>query len=681
MVEQSSHGTPDGPSGSGTTGETAGAGALRTAAAAGEPGAYRAYAEHLTGQGLLDEALPWWARAADAGDAHASRTLAICHKDRGDFTEAERWYRTAAERDGGCAFGLARLLDESGDSTGAEEWYGRGAALGSVECTTNGAVMLAARGEWDTALERLAEASDAGDHVATRTREVIREILADLDGWREDLAGAEAEGDPEAAYDALRELLDPDRKGMFDAYPRMVTEAEELFARAAAVGSAKARVDQAIFTARDPDRFDEARALVELAHQEGYDGAAYVLGVWFEERGDLTAAERWYRTAHEADGGHGWACFNLGMLCKRQRRLDEAERWFRATGIDEESWDPFDEGEERIVRALEDVAAIRADPERRPSAAWQERLPGLRARAEAEEAGPDDWFDYADALDRLYRFPEAAEWYRRAGTPRALLDLGRMLHEAGGAKGTLMVPYYEPAAAEGDAGAAYEIARIHDEDGDRRAAEIWFHRAAGLGHGRAAWQIGWTSQERGGDPQNAERWFVRAARTGLVPPAFLAGRSMVRRGAPAEAEPLLRTACDGDHAEAPYWLGKALRALDRAEEAEPWLRRAVENHPRVLRQYGGLERLGVPDPRLDLAELLIGLGRDEDAREALDGVFADAPGHRTAHRLAGGIARRRGDLEAAEKHFEEAVGHDPDGSARLSLDEVRDLLKRVTHQH
>ncbi|MBL1098121.1 tetratricopeptide repeat protein [Streptomyces coffeae] len=678
MVEHSSHGTPGGTTPD-TPGETAEAAALRTAAAAGEPGAYRAYAEHLTGQGLLDEALPWWARAADAGDPHASRTLAICHKDRGDFAEAERWYRTAAERDGGCAFGLARLLEESGDTAGAEEWYGRGAELGSVQCKTNGAVMLAARGEWDTALERLAEASDEGDDVAVRTRAVIEEILGGLEDWREGLAAAEAQGDPEAAYDALRELLDPDREGMYDAYPRMVAEAEALYARAAAVGSAKALVDQAIFIARDPGRFDEARALVERSHERGYDGAAYVLGVWFEERGDLRAAEQWYRTAHEADGGHLWACFNLGMLCKRQRRLDEAERWFRATGVDEDAWDPFDEGQERIVRALKDVAAIRADPERQPSAAWQERLPALRARA--EEGGPDDCFAYADALDRLYRFPEAAEWYRTAGTPRALLDLGRMLYEGGGAKGTLMAPYYEPAAAEGDAEAAYDIGVIHDKAGDQRTAEIWFHRAAGLGHGRAAWQLGWTSQERGGDPQNAERWFVRAARTGLVPPAFLAGRSMVRRGAHAEAEPLLRTACDGDHLEAPHWLAKALRGLDRAAEAEPWLRRAVENHPRVLRQYDALARLGVDDPRLDLAEVLIGLDRDEEAGEVLADVFADAPGHRRAHRLAGDIARRRGDLEAAEKHFEEAVEHDPDGSARMSLDEIRALLKQITHQH
>ncbi|MEU7370012.1 sel1 repeat family protein [Streptomyces hygroscopicus] len=568
---------------------------LRAAAAAGKPGAYRAYAELLTGRGRLDEALPWWARAADAGDADASRTLAICHKDRGEFAEAERWYRTAADRDGGCAFGLARLLQEAGDAAGAEKWYERGAALGSVECKTNGAVMLAARGAWDTALERLAEASAEGDETAARARRVIQDMLRDLARWREALARAEAEGDPEEAYEALRELLDPDRKAMFERYPRMVAEAEALYAGAAAVGSAKALVDQALFIARDPSRWDEARALVERAHGLGYDGAAYVLGVWAEENGELRTAEEWYRTADEADDGHIWARFNLGVLCVRQRRLDEAERWLRATGVDEESRDPFDEGEERIITALESIAAIRADPERMPPAEWAERLPGLRARA--EEGGPDDWYAYADALMRLYRLPEAAEWYRKAGTPRALLALGRMLYEGGGAKGVRMVPYYEPAAAEGDAGAAYDIGRIHDEAGDRRTAQIWFRRAADLGHGRAAWWLGWTSEERGGDPQHAERWYVRAARSGLVPPAFLAGRSMVRRGACAEAEPLLRIACEGDHEEAPYWLAQALRGLGRTEEAQRWLRVAAETYPDLLRRYGDMARLAVPDPR------------------------------------------------------------------------------------
>ncbi|MFD7505571.1 tetratricopeptide repeat protein [Streptomyces sp. NPDC059850] len=621
MVDHPSHGTSgaapaETPGDSRENGERRDEAAeLRAAAAAGEPGAYRSYAELLTERGQLDEALPWWARAADAGDADASRTLAVCHQRRGDFAEAERWYRTAADRDGGCALGLARLLQEAGDPAGAEEWYGRGAALGSVACKTDGAVMLAARGEWDTALELLAEASAEGDDVATRTRKVIEDLLDELAGWRDALASAEAAGDPDAAYEALRALLDPERQGMYDTCPHLVAEAEALYARAAAVGSVKALVDQAIFTARDSARSDEARALVERAHERGYDGAAFVLGVWAEERGELRAAETWYRTADDADGGHFWACYNLGVLCTRQRRLDEAEEWLLSTGIDPENWDPFSESEDRVIRALEDVAAIRADPTRQGSAQWRDRLPALRASA--ADGGPDAWYAYAEALDHIHRLPEAAEWYRKAGTPRALLALGRMLHRSGGAKGTFVIPYYEPAAGEGDASAAYDIGRVHEDAGDRRTAEIWFHRAAGLGHGGAAWWLGRTSEERGGDPQQAERWYVRAARTGLVPPAFLAGRSMVRRGAHADAVPLLYAAHDGGHAEAAYWLAKAVRGLGRPEEAERWLRTAAERHPRLLREYGPMARHALPDPRHELAEVLVELGRDEAAAEVL----------------------------------------------------------------
>ena len=638
MVDHPSHGTSGAASGDAPGDHRDVAAELRAAAAAGEPGAYRSYAELLTERGQLDEALPWWARAADAGDADASRTLAICHQDRGDFAEAERWYRTAADRDGGCAFGLARLLQEAGDPAGAEEWYGRGAALGSVACATSGAMMLAARGEWNTALERLAEASAEGDDVATRTRKVIEDLLAELAGWRDALAAAEAAGDPEAAYEALRALLDPERAG---DVRRLSAPGRR--GRGAVRPRRRDRQRQGpgrpghLRLPRRPRR-DEAHALVERAHELGYDGAAFVLGVWAEERGELRAAETWYRTADDAGGGHFWACYNLGVLCTRQRRLDEAEEWLLSTGIDPEHWDPFSESEERVIRALEDVAAIRADPRRQGSAQWRDRLPGLRAHA--RDGGPDAWYAYAEALDHIHRLPEAAEWYRKAGTPRALLALGRMLYRAGGAKGTLMVPYYEPAAGAGDASAAYDIGRIHDEAGDRRTAEIWFHRAARLGHGGAAWWLGRTSEERGGDPQQAERWYVRAARTGLVPPAFLAGRSMVRRGAHADAVPLLHTAHDGGHAEAAYWLAKAERGLGqpgggRTVAADG--RRTPSAGPARLRRHGPA---GPPDPRRELAEVLVGTGPRRGGGRGADGGLADQPGHRTAHRLVAAIVGR-----------------------------------------
>ncbi|GAA2083511.1 tetratricopeptide repeat protein [Streptomyces albiaxialis] len=643
----------------------------------GREGASRAYAEFLTKDGRMDEALVRWADAAAQGDDDAARTLAICHKDRGEFDEAERWYRTAAGRDGGCAFGLATLLKEAGDLDGAEEWYARGAELGSVECLTNGAVLRAARhGEWDEARARLDEAYERGDRVAARSRHLVGTIREDLERWSDALAEAEAAGDPEAAREALSDLDDPEYAGMYDAYPATVGEAEALYARAAAVGSREALVDRAILVARDPARWDEARELAVRAHGLGYGGAAYVLGVWHEERGELREAEEWYRTAAEPEDGHVWARFNLGVLCLRQRRMDEAERWFRATGVSEDDHDPFDEDEERIVRQLRRVAELRGDPEKMPDPELEARLPELRAAA--EEGGPEERFAYADALERLYRLPEAADWYRASGTPRALRDLGVMLEGLGGAKSAHVLPYLERAAEAGSAEAAYDVASIHDERKDARAAQIWFRRAAELGHARGGWHLGWLSEQRGGDPQFAERWYVHAAERGLARPAYLAGASMARHGRYEEAERWLTTAWEQDVPDAAYHLGRVMSALGRTTEAEEWLRRAVERRGDFGRDAGSLSRT---DPRPELAELLVGQERDEEALPVVEDILREFPGHLSGNRCAGLLARRRGDLEAAERHFAKIEDRDKDGSTGMTLKEIRELLREVNSGH
>ncbi|MET9448975.1 sel1 repeat family protein [Streptomyces cinerochromogenes] len=670
MREQASSRTQNADAG---TGE-----AELAAAQAGRPGAAREYAEHLTGKGQVDEALSWWEKAAvEEGDGEAARTLAIVHKDRWDFEEAERWYRMAADRDGGCAFGLATLLKEAGDQTGAQEWYARGAELGSLECVTNGAVMLAGQGRWEEALARLGEACERGDRKAFQARHIIERILDDLERWGDALAAAERDGDPEAAYDALSDLRDPEYQGMFDAYPSTVGAAEALYARAAALGSAQALVDQAILVERDASRWPEARALAERSHELGYAGAAFVLGIWWEERGELREAEKWFRAADE-NGGHDLACLRLGVLCKRQRRLDEAEEWLRRTGVDEENYDSFNSVQELIVDTLKEIAELRTKSGNSADAERHARLPGLRANAEADGADPEDMFAYADALHGLRRLPEAAEWYRRAGTTRASLALGRMQHQLGGAKGTYMLPLYEPAAAAGDAEAAYDIAEIHSEAGDKRSAGLWYHRAAQLGHGRAAWHVGWISEERRGDPQFAERWYVRAAETGLARPAYLAGMSMVRYGRYAEAERWLVMAWEQGIVEASYYLGRALRGLGREEEAVGWLRRAVERYAEFERERYGFNRL---DPRPELADLLMELEQDEEAADVVAKILQEYPGHLRGNRYAGILARRRGDLETAAKHFEEIADRDGDGRVGLALREIRELLAQVSHPH
>ncbi|MFI6940942.1 sel1 repeat family protein [Streptomyces sp. NPDC050418] len=650
---------------------------LASAAVAGREGAYRAYASFLAEHGRMDDALPWWVRAAEDGDADAARTLAICHKDRWEFDAAERWYRSAADRDGGCAFGLATLLKEAGDLDGAREWYARGAELGHLPSLTNGAVLRAARdGEYAEARAQLADAYERGDRKAGSSGQVVEDIIDYLELWGDALARAEADGDAEAAFEALSPLRDPENAGMFTYYPSTIRAAEALYARAAAVGSDKALVEQAILVARDRERFEEARALAVQAHERGYSGAAYVLGVWAFERGDHRAAEEWLLTAAQAPGGHDYARFHLGLIGILQRRLDEAEQWVRPAGIDEGEEDPDGARPEMFVSQLEEIAQIRADTETLPDPELLARLPELEAAAES--GGPDECFAYADALERVYRLPEAADWYRRSGTPRALLDLGRMLQSCQ-ADETLLVPYFEPAAEAGDAGAAYSIAVIHADAKDERARGIWTLKAAELGHARAAWGVGWTSEERGGDPQFAERWYMKAAEGGLARPAFLAGRSMVRWGRYAESERWLEQAWEADIPEAAYHLGRALRRLDRTAEAERWLRLAVERAGDFDPPRGALDRRA--DPRPELAELLVEAERDEEAAPVVADLLADYPGHLTGNRLAGELARRRGDLAAAEQHWARIEERDTDPGTRIGLREIRELLARVSHEH
>ncbi|MGW0712928.1 tetratricopeptide repeat protein [Streptomyces sp. NPDC002643] len=650
------------------------------AAEAGRPGAARTYAELLTEQGLVDEALPWWEKAAvEEGDADAARALAEVHRGRWEFEEAERWYRTAAQRDGGCAFGLASLLEEAGDTAGAEEWYARGAELGSLESLTQGAVLLALRGEWDEAQERLQDAYDRGHHDAGHTLNTIDNITSELYRWECALDDAEAEEDVEAAEEVMGELLDEENEEMFDCSPFMAREAEALCARAVALGSTSALVDQAVFVARDPARRPEARALAERAHELGYSGAAYVLGVWCEERGELREAERWYRAAAESDSGHDAAFANLGLLCERQHRFEEAERWLRRTGADENSdFDPWDSTEELVVRALKDIVEARNAPESPADRELREQLPELRAAAETE--GPEEMFAYADALDRLHRLPEAAEWYRRIGTPRALLALGRMLHQRGGAKGAYLIPLYEPAAEEGDASAAYDIGEIHDPAEDRRAAGLWFLKAARLGHGRAAWALAWMAEQRGGDPQFAERWYLRAAESGLARPAYLAGVSMVRHGRHAQAEPCLRSAWDKGVAEASYQLGLAARALGRADEAVEWLRRAVERRADFTPEQDGLD-MSRFDARPELIALLAESGRDEEATAVVTDLLEESPYHLVGNRLAVVLARRREDTETVERCLEKIAEWPQARKVGETLEEIQDFLRRVSHPH
>ncbi|MFF5213261.1 tetratricopeptide repeat protein [Streptosporangium sp. NPDC000396] len=537
---------------------------LVAAAHAGDRETARRLTSAFVFGGHIDEGIPYWERAAAAGDAFSAFTLARYRKIRGDRTAAERLYRGAAETDAGCAYGLGVLLKENADPEAAR-WFRRGWELGGLDCKIELGKLLAYEGRLDEAPKFLMSDVDLGDIAVFRWVELFEGIRDDFDLVAADLAAAEEEGDPEAAADALYPLSEMENH--FRDYPGLLDEAEGYYRRAAALGSATALVNHAIRVeeVRTRDRWPEARELLLRAHERGYAGAAYVLGVLHEQRGDLAEAERWYTDA--ATAGHMSAQWNLGNLCRRQRRLDEAELWFRKA----------EENGDDVADQLASVTRLREEGDVPPDRDLR-RLPELRERAEA-------------------------------GDVRAGYAYGRMLHDWGGASARHMTAWFRPAAEAGDAEAAFELGELHKELREPEARDFWHRRAAELGHHEACYVMGLLSDHHK-DWQESERWYLRSAENGGGLASMFAGKLKAQRGAYAEAEPLLRQAWEKGR-ERPYgveaagYYGMVLHRLGRSAEAVPPLRTAAERWPEVRRRYDpdDLELLTrMVDPAKELAE-------------------------------------------------------------------------------
>ena len=99
---------------------------------------------YRTGQGVVRddaEALRWWRKAADLGDANAMNQIGGAYRDgRGigrDYIEAMRWFRSSAERGNMHAMTAIGFLYQHGlgvnlDYVEAIHWYRKAAALGDV---------------------------------------------------------------------------------------------------------------------------------------------------------------------------------------------------------------------------------------------------------------------------------------------------------------------------------------------------------------------------------------------------------------------------------------------------------------------------------------------------------------------------------------------------------------------
>ncbi|MFE1315228.1 sel1 repeat family protein [Streptomyces sp. NPDC058755] len=546
--------------------------ALVAAALAGDAETARRHTDFFVLGRRVDEGIPYWERAVEAGDAFSAYTLARYRKIRGDRLEAERLYRLAADRHSGCAYGLAVLLKENGDPE-ATRWFQKGWDMGRLDCKIELGKLLAAEGKPAEAAEFLMKGVDIGDIAVFRWVQLFEHIRETFDRIAEDLDAAEAAEDGEAAREAVAPLKEMDRE--FKDCPGLTVEAEEYFRRAGRLSPA-VLVEHAVFIERRhaDDRLPEVRELLLRAHATGYTHATFVLGLFNEERGDLAEAEHWYTLA--AAEGHEPARQMLSDLCCQQRRLDEAEAWL---------------GE--------------LDPEDEPVADLLARIARLRE---------EDGVPHEQDLRRLPELRERAE----AGDVQASYAYGRMLYQWTAAAARWMVRWYEPAALAGDAAAAADLGRLCADLGEPVRRDHWKRIAAEAGDHDACSGMGWLSDYHK-DYQEAERWYVRAAADNTPLHAMFAGKAIAQRGGYEEAEPYLRKAWEEGQGkafatEAAGYYGLVLNRIGRHAEARELLRVAAENWWEDVRsRYNSddldmLSRMLDPEDELAAAEEALAAG-------------------------------------------------------------------------
>ncbi|WP_299039828.1 tetratricopeptide repeat protein [uncultured Pseudokineococcus sp.] len=354
--------------------------------------------------------------------------------------------------------------------------------------------------------------------------------------------------------------------------------------------------------------------------------AAFNLGLFFTERGELGRAEAAYREAMHS--GHvdvaPTAAVNLGVLLKDQAELKRAE------------------------------------------AAFQEAMDSGHANAAAMAAfNLGVLFEEQDELERAEAaFREAVDSEDSKAAPPAAFNLGVLLQAQGDLQGAEAAYREVMKSGHADMGptAAVNLGVLLKNRGDLDEAEAAYREAMESGHAEqaptAAFNLGVLLKNRG-DLDEAERVYRMAADSGdgdVAPAAaFNLGALLKEQGDLKRAEAAYREAMECGHAEqAPHAavaVGMLLEERGEVEEAEAVYREVMESG------HAG----AAPAAAFNLGLLLEERGEVEEAaavyREAMESGHADAAPP-AAFNL-GLLREERGELEQAEAAYREATksGH------------------------
>ena len=171
------------------------------------------YGGYLYEEERIDDAVDWFSRAADKGDAEAAFNAGVCLQDLGRSDEALDLYPRAIEGGHTPAHGNAGVvLEHSGDGEGAEEAYRRGVEAGDASSAFNLGVLLFRRGDDDGARDAFSRASELGDEDAADAFDRALETPDDYDEDAAHVLITEAGAEPDGLVPVEHWLYFPDEE-------------------------------------------------------------------------------------------------------------------------------------------------------------------------------------------------------------------------------------------------------------------------------------------------------------------------------------------------------------------------------------------------------------------------------------------------------------------------------------
>lgn len=448
------------------------------------------------------------------------------------FDEAMTWYARAAEAGSSIAMSNIGFLHASGsgvpqDYDAAHDWYERGAEAGNVAAMNNLAELYyngsGVRPDSNEARHWYGEAAAGGNVVAMNTLALLYQNGAggpqDLDKARTLFEAAAELGLPEAINN-LGQLYNYGRGVPIDH-----VQARQHYEAAAALGNGAAMVNLGLLYERAQgvrEDYRKAREWYEKAAVFEDAAAMNNLGILYQygrgTREDLQAARQWYEKA--ASLGDPAAMTNLAYLYDGGRGVPldkvKAREWY------------LKGAEGGNGPAMASIGYLYANGEGGPrdfdaALKWYRRGADIGNAAAAANLG----FMYEQGWGVEPDLAEALSWYERsgdAGNAVAMANVGLMYEHGRGVAvdRQAALEWYRRAAEAGNVQGMVSLAFFYsnatdDEELDLAAALEWYTRAVNLGDTIAMHNLGIAYKDGLGTEPNLRRatdLFILSMRSG-----------------------------------------------------------------------------------------------------------------------------------------------------------------------